>query len=654
MEIRQRSKIRPSFMRGVRLLVLLAPVAIQLAGCGGDDSVSSRASNEGNQPGTPSQSIPSGTVTTAPAPAPFAPPTPVAEVGAQFERSPTGLPYPKLATLYPGHDGPIVDNGMILPWLSMRPPLKSNVMVQTPFDTDQDGKLDRIALRIVQPAEVAEGLKTPVIVRPSVYYADPTYATQTRAPFLGEAEYLRMGYTIVYADSIGTNQSDGCWSVMDRTEREAMASVVRWLTNDPGAPGFDGQGKQVAASWSTGHVAMEGVSYGGTLPTMVAATGVPGLEAIVPVEGISSGYDYFRYNGVIADIDNTVSLGSYMKSQQAFARSSICEPARVAAVTASDDATYAYNDFWKVRNTVSLVDRIQAATLIAQGQADNNVKTKNATQLYDALYRAKKPVQLWLHSRNHDDPAWQKEWQKQIAMWYSRYLFGVNNGVETQPTYVRETPTGDIPVGATLPPDPNDTSDTLIGHCHSGHNPRDCIPTGELFIKEDAWPKTVDTFYHLRGDGRVGGLLTPSPADGAQVASVDLSNATAVTYETKSLANVTRYAGAIRVAMRGRFAPAVSDIKATLSVDGHDVTYGWANPRFYKGLDVAQLIVPNTDYDFTLEMMPRDFTVLPGSKVMLKLEGYQGTSLVTLDLSHTVLAMPVVPKAHVAAVMVGK
>lgn len=194
----------------------------------------------------------------------------------------------------------------------------------------------------------------------------------------------------------------------------------------------------------------------------------------------------------------------------------------------------------------------------------------------------------------------------------------------------------------------------MIGHCHSGHNPRDCIPTGELFIKEDAWPKTVDTFYHLRGDGRVGGLLTPSPADGTQAASVDLSNATAVTYETKSLANVTRYAGAIRVAMRGRFAPAVSNIKATLSVDGHDVTYGWANPRFYKGLDVAQPIVPNTDYDFTLEMMPRDFTVLPGSKVMLKLEGYQGTSLVTLDLSHTVLAMPVVPKAHVAAVMVGK
>lgn len=652
MEKTQRAGIHPSYMRGIRLLILLVPVAVQLAGCGDDETSSPRTLSGVNQPSMPSQTTQPGTVTTAPAPAPFAPPTPVADVGVQYERSPTGLPYPKLATLYPGHDGPTVDDGMILPWLSMRPPLKLNVMVQTPFDTDQDGKPDRIALRIVQPAEVAEGLKTPVIVRPSVYYADPDYATKQRAPFLGEAEYLRMGFTIVYADSIGTNQSDGCWSVMDRTEREAMASVVRWLTGDPVAPGYDAQGQPVAASWSTGHVAMEGISYGGTLPTMVAATGVPGLEAIVPVDGISSGYDYFRYNGVKGDM---IQLGPYMQLQQSTARASICEPARLKAVTDSDDRTYAYNDFWKLRNTLSLVDQIQAATLIAQGQADNNVKTKNAMQLYDALYRARKPVQLWLHSRDHNDPAWQKEWQKQILMWYSRYLFGVNNGVEKQPTYVRETPAGDIPSGTTLNPQPGDTSNSLVGHCYNpDHSTRDCIPTGELFIKEDAWPKTVDTSYYLHDNGRAGGLLTPSTTDGTQAVSVDFSKAAAVTYETKPLANATRYAGAIRVVMRGRFTPAVTNIKATLSVDGHDVTYGWANPRFYKGLDVAQTIAPNTDYGFSLEMMPRDFTVLPGSKVKLKLEGYQGTALVTLDLSHTTLEMPVVPKAHVAAVMVAK
>ncbi|WP_414441983.1 Xaa-Pro dipeptidyl-peptidase [Burkholderia sp. 22PA0106] len=649
METRLRTGIAFAFKSGIRFGILLVPAAVQLAGCGDDETSSSRTHGVA-QPGASGQTTPPMTVTTAPAPAPFAPPTPVAAVGAQYERSPTDLPYPKLATLYPGHDGPTVGDGMVLPWLSMRSPLKLNVRVQTPFDTDQDGKPDQIALRIVQPAEVAEGLKTPVIVRPSVYYADPDYAAKQRAPFLGEADYLRMGFTIIYVDSIGTNQSDGCWSVMDRTEREAMASVVRWLTGDPVAPGYDEQGKPVAASWSTKHVAMEGISYGGTLPTMVAATGVPGLEAIVPVAGISSGYDYFRYNGV--DPADRIKLGPYMQWEQSAARASLCEPARLKAVVDSDNKTYAYNDFWKARNIVSRVDQIRAATLIAQGQADNNVKTKNATQLYDALYRARKPVQLWLHSRDHNDPAWQKEWQKQILMWYSRYLFGVNNGVEKQPTYVRETPAGDIPSGTTLNPQRDDTSNSLVGHCDNpAHSTRDCIPTGELFIKEDAWPKTVDTSYYLRDNGRTGGLLTPGTTDGARLASVDFSETSAVTYETKPLANATRYAGAIRVAMRARFVPAVTNIKATLSVDGNDVTWGWANPRFYKGLDVEQAIAANADYDFSLEMMPRDFTVLPGSKVKLKIEGYQGTALVTLDLLHTTLEMPVVPKAHVAAVM---
>ncbi|MEX3639513.1 CocE/NonD family hydrolase [Paraburkholderia sp. BR14320] len=38
---------------------------------------------------------------------------------------------------------------------------------------------------------------------------------------------------------------------------------------------------------------LEGVSYNGTLPMMIAATDVPNLDATVPVQGISNGYDHF-------------------------------------------------------------------------------------------------------------------------------------------------------------------------------------------------------------------------------------------------------------------------------------------------------------------------------------------------------------------------
>uniref|UniRef100_UPI003BEED7D9 CocE/NonD family hydrolase n=1 Tax=Burkholderia arboris TaxID=488730 RepID=UPI003BEED7D9 len=573
-------------------------------------------------------------------------------VGAQFANSPTGIAYPALGTLYPGHNGPTVDDGMVLPWLSMRPPKKFSATVETPFDTDHDGKKDRIALRIVQPAEVDEGLKTPVIVRPSVYYADPNYAANERGPFLGEEEYVRMGFTVIYADSLGTNLSDGCWSMMDSTEGEAMAAVVRWLTGDKSAPGFDDKGNALSASWSTGHVAMEGISYGGTLPSMVAITGVPGLEAIVPVEGISNGYDYFRYNGVISDVIGTIGVNGYLSEESSTRTANACAPFYQQLSTESDDTTLAYNDFWKARNTVAHADQIMAATLVTQGQDDNNVKTKNGVQLYNALYNLKKPVQLWLHSRNHDDPVWQKEWAKEVLLWYSRYLFGVNNGVETQPGYARETPAGDTPTGGTVTSsNPDNSNDTLTGHCKDGHNPRDCIPTGELIVKENAWPATQATSYYLRGDGTTGGLFTPGATDGVDGKTVSFDSAHPVSYESAPLANATRYAGTIVITMNGKFSPAVTDIKATLSVDGTPVTYGWANPRFYKGLNQIAAITPGSNYSFSLEMMPRDFTVLPGSKIELKLEGYQGSEQVTLDLDHTVVNMPVVPKANVIEVM---
>ncbi|WP_304358877.1 CocE/NonD family hydrolase [Collimonas fungivorans] len=585
------------------------------------------------------------------------------QIGQQFDNSPTGTPYPKLATLYPGHDGPTVDDGMILPWLSSkRAPLKFTVMVQTRRDTDGDGKPDRMALRIVQPAEVADGLKTPVIVRPSPYYGNPNYLdydTKSRGPFLGEDQYLRMGFTIIYSDSLGTYQSEGCASIMDGSERDASAAVVKWLANDAATKGFDEHGVEVRASWSTGHVAMEGVSYGGTLPTMAAATGVTGLEAIVPVDGISNAYDYFaRYNGVVPDEDSSTALAPYVTTLTPSARKKMCEPNRLKLAADADDLTLAYNDFWKERNTLLFADKIKAATLIAHGQSDNNVKTKNSVQLYDTLYRHKKPVQLWFHSRDHDDPAWQKEWQKQILLWYTRYLFGVNNGVEKQPTYVRETPAGDKIAGDLPSPPDGDTGDTLVGHCGSGHSPRDCIPTGELLVKEETWPTTNKVSYYLRGDGTATGLLlTPVATDGAVHAPIAFkSTSNSGTFETQAMANAIRFAGTIRLGMTTRFKAKVANLKAYLLVDGKKVTWGWVNPRFYKNLERPETIDLDTDYKLSLEMMPRDFTVLPGSKISIYVQGYNADSSmsaqqIVLDVSQTTLEMPVVPRARARAVM---
>lgn len=392
---------------------------------------------------------------------------------------------------------------------------------------------------------------------------------------------------------------------------------------------------------------------------MAAVMGVPGLEAIVPVDGISNAYDYFqRYNGVFPDVDHpVVALPDYADTYTTKTRKAACK-ANVRKLTKGvDDVTLAYNDFWKERNTLAMADKIKAATLIAHGQSDNNVKTKNSVQLYEKLYRLKKPVQFWFHSRDHDDPAWQKEWQKQILLWYTRYLYGVNNGVEKQSTYVRETPAGSLIAGDLTPPKEGDTSNTLIGHCGgSVHSPRDCIPTGELLVKEEAWPKIDVISYYLRRKGAKS-LLTPDTAEGTGATPVSFdATGNSGTFETLPLVNATRFAGTINVVMTARFLAGTPNLKAILLVDGKKVTWGWANPRFYKGLEKEATIAPNTDYKISLEMMPRDFTVLPGSKISIRIEGYPdkiigGAKRTTLDLLQTTLEMPVVPRAQPTAVM---
>ena len=45
--------------------------------------------------------------------------------------------------------------------------------------------------------------------------------------------------------------------------------------------------------------AMMGTSYNGTIPIAAATTGVEGLEAIVPISAISDWYDYYRANGMV-------------------------------------------------------------------------------------------------------------------------------------------------------------------------------------------------------------------------------------------------------------------------------------------------------------------------------------------------------------------
>ena len=208
--------------------------------------------------------------------------------------------------------------------------IREDLWVETDFDTDGDGKLDRMHVDVTRPLETNNGLKLPVIYESSPYYAG-TAGNDTdlfwnvkqelgivpdapkhvevnqivKRPIISNSQvktWLPRGYIVVHSCSPGTGLSDGSPTVGGTNESLAPKSVIEWLTGkDNGYTSRDGKEK-VFAFWSTGNVGMTGTSYNGTLPIAAATTGVEGLKAIIPVAPNTSYYHYYRSNGLVKRI----------------------------------------------------------------------------------------------------------------------------------------------------------------------------------------------------------------------------------------------------------------------------------------------------------------------------------------------------------------
>jgi predicted acyl esterase len=350
--------------------------------------------------------------------------------------------------------------------------ISSELWVETDVDSDLDGKLDRIHVDVTRVQETeSDGLKVPVLFEISPYYAnlgparnwpvnyelglappprlpEPYFTARVTSPTIStiyESTWVPRGYAVVHAESLGTGLSDGCPTSGAPNETEGGKAVVDWLNGR--APGFTTRSGDVMvdASWTTGKVGMLGTSYNGTLPIAVATTGVEGLEAIVPISAISDWYDYYRANGMVRapftfqgeDLDVLADAVYSRADEPAPGPRTICRPVIDSIAVQEDRTTGDRSPFWDDRNYMKDVDDVHAATLLAHGNADFNVMTKNAAQFYEAIKANGVPHQFYFHQGGHGgSPP-----DVMLNRWFTRYLYGVQNGVEALPKswVVRET-----------------------------------------------------------------------------------------------------------------------------------------------------------------------------------------------------------------------
>ena len=549
--------------------------------------------------------------------------------------------------------------------------IRERLWVETEFDTDGDGKRDRVHVDVTRPRQTeTEGLRLPVIYESSPYFAGTSGQRQflwdvrqevgapppprTSQPAIVFREgrtrisnsqvnaWVPRGYIVVHSESPGTGLSQGCPTVGGPNESLAPKAVIDWLNGR--AKGFttiDGS-EPVVATWTTGKVGMIGTSYNGTLPVAAATTGVEGLEAIIPIAPNTSYYHYYRSNGLVRhpggwlgeDID---FLYDFIHSGNPEKREYCNRTVRDGEMAAGRDRpTGDYNAFWEGRDYLPKASNIKAATLMAHAFNDWNVVPEHSVRIYEALKARGVPVQAYYHQGGHGGAPP----MELMNRWFTRWLHGVENGVERDPRawIVREGARASEPTPYPDYPNPAASAVTLhLARAGTGNN-------GALSLTDR--PR----------QGRQT-LVDDVSFSGAALAN-DSASKHRLMYATPLLAEPVHISGTARITVRLAASKPAANLSVwlvalpydTTSVRTSVITRGWADPQNHRSLTRGEPLVPGQFYTVSFDLQPDDQVIPAGKRIGLMIFSSDrdftlwpqpGTEL-TLDVDATSLTLPVV------------
>ncbi|HKS07458.1 MAG TPA: CocE/NonD family hydrolase, partial [Gemmatimonadaceae bacterium] len=623
-------------------------------------------------------------------------------LNAQGRGGPTG-PAPVSGIGANGKLAPVVKDGVMQPVIEFADSaqiIRQSLWVETNFDTDKDGKLDRVHVQVTRPGAAEKaGLKIPSLMLSSPYIgptngnaADWDVHQELGAPSpkrtipefrafsesmplkQGPTNWVARGFAAVTVENSGTGLSSGCPTVGDGIENITPKFAIDWLNGRAkGFTSLDGNEQVSAASWSNGKVGMTGTSYEGTMPLAASVTGVPGLEAIIPISPNTSQYRYYRSNGLVRspggylgeDIDE---LYDFIHSGRVRAE---CDRIWRDGIFAQnmDRQSGDFNQFWADRDQTPLVKNIRAAVLFAHGFNDWNVMPEHTIRMWDALKKQNPSAKLYMHQGGHGGgpPA------EIVEKWWAHYLYGVNNGVDTLPRAM-------IVQSSAVAPAPPPTAPGAGGGRGGG---RGATPMPKFFADYPVPGSAPVKVYPAKGGNSVGTLSLSAPAKQGSERLTDDFNVTpammalAATSQNRLLYALPAFTDSVHLSGRtvvtlkiAASKPAVnlSVYLVTLPYDSTRigsagqvgvVTRGWADPQNHKSLTSdadfvtmakGEPLKPGQFYTMTFPLQADDQIIPPGQQLAIMifssdagftLRPAPGSEL-TIDLDGSSFTLPVV------------
>ncbi|HEV2781721.1 MAG TPA: Xaa-Pro dipeptidyl-peptidase [Actinophytocola sp.] len=561
----------------------------------------------------------------------------------------------------------VIQDGVSQPQFSLADAIEETVFVETVVDSDLDGKRDRVRLRLSRPGETrTQGIKVPVIFEHSPYrfgtdgapnhnvdfdvlpqefiqpQAQPELSIQAAQPrplpdLPGGLDnfWVPRGYAVVLGESIGTAFSDGCPTIGDMKETLGTKAIIDWLNGR--AKGWNEQGQPVAADWTTGDVGMIGTSYNGTLPNMVATTGVEGLRTIVPVSAIASWYDYYRANGLVRAPHSAQSgvglnefqgedldvLAIFTQGESRFAK---CAHITEQLLQFQDRITGDYSPYWHERDYLHRAGGVEASVFVVHGLEDYNVMTKAFASWWDRLTRLNVPRKIWLHKDGHGGPRAPSDYQRTLNRWFDHWLFGVDNGIMNDPRADVQRPDGTYQKFADWPV-PGTRDATLFLSATNATEPGGLGTEPQL-----TGPRPRQSFVDRGRELDTDVDLLPNP---------DTANPNRLVYVSPPLARTAQLSGTPTVSLRAsvdnRYAANLTAVLVDYGPVGSAdppvmVTRGWMDVQNRRELDRSRPIQQGQEYTFDFDLQADDYVFPAGHRI--------GLVVVSTDMHYTLRPLP--------------
>jgi X-Pro dipeptidyl-peptidase len=551
--------------------------------------------------------------------------------------------------------------------------IHTDLWVETSFDSDGDGKLDRMHVDITRPEQTEnEGLKLPIVYESSPYYAGTAgdapglfwevkheigakekprthVEVQRRGerPIISNSQvntWLPLGYIVVHSSSPGTGLSDGAPTVGGDNESLAPKAVIEWLNGR--AKGFTSRegAETVTAFWSTGKVGMTGTSYNGTITLAAATTGVEGLEAIIPVAPNTSYYHYYRSNGLVRspggylgeDIDVLYDFIHSGKEENRARNNKVIRDTEMA--NGMDRMTGDYNDFWAGRDYLNDMKPMKAALLMSHGFNDWNVMPEHSYRIYKKASEMGLPTQIYYHQNGHGGPPP----MKMMNRWFTRYLHGVENDVENDAKawIVREDDKREEPTAYKEYPNPEASPVTFYleaGAPEAGNLSTDSSKSKGKETLLDNYSFSSEVLAQAAYTNHR--LLYVTPVLKEDIHISGLASITIKASSSKAAVNLSVYLVSLPW-NTGRNSKITDNI----------ITRGWADLQNHKSISKSAPLKTGKFYEMTFDLQPDDQIIKKGQQIGLMIfssdNNYTllpkpGTEL-TIDLQETKITIPIV------------